>query len=49
MSDFKQRHIGPNESEKQKMIDTIGVSSIEELIDQTVPKKNTIGQPFKNK
>ena len=47
MSDFKQRHIGPNESEKQKMIDTIGVSSIEELIDQTVPKKIRLANDLK--
>lgn len=47
MSDFKQRHIGPNESEKQKMIDTIGVSSIEELIDQTVPKKIRLANHLK--
>ncbi|MDC1244631.1 aminomethyl-transferring glycine dehydrogenase [Crocinitomicaceae bacterium] len=47
MSDFKQRHIGPNESEKQKMIDTIGISSIEELIDQTVPKKIRLANDLK--
>ncbi len=47
MSDFKQRHIGPNEFEKQKMIDTIGVSSIEELIDQTVPKKIRLANDLK--
>ena len=44
MSDFKQRHIGPNESEKRQMIDTIGVASIEELIEQTVPEKIRMAQ-----
>lgn len=34
---FSQRHIGPNESDQQKMLNAIGVSSISELIDKTVP------------
>ncbi len=35
---FKQRHIGPNEEEIKSMLQTIGVASIDELIDKTVPK-----------
>ena len=34
---FAQRHIGPRKSDLQKMFKTIGVSSMEELIDQTIP------------
>ena len=37
MSGFTSRHIGPDSSEKQQMIDAIGVKSIEDLIHQTVP------------
>ena len=34
---FSSRHIGPNEHEKAKMLQTIGVSSLEQLIEETVP------------
>ncbi|MGB0431794.1 MAG: aminomethyl-transferring glycine dehydrogenase, partial [Bacteroidia bacterium] len=34
---FEARHIGPNTAETQEMLSSIGVSSIDELIDQTVP------------
>ncbi|MGB0769433.1 MAG: aminomethyl-transferring glycine dehydrogenase [Flavobacteriaceae bacterium] len=34
---FSQRHIGPNSDHLKKMLDVIGVDSIDELIDQTVP------------
>jgi glycine dehydrogenase len=34
---FIRRHIGPSESEQLEMCQTLGVSSVEELIDQTVP------------
>jgi len=37
MKHFSSRHIGPDSSEKQKMIETIGVSSMEDLIHQTIP------------
>ncbi|MCZ2140685.1 MAG: aminomethyl-transferring glycine dehydrogenase [Bacteroidia bacterium] len=35
--EFEGRHIGPNESETQEMLKTIGVQSINELIEKTVP------------
>src|SRR6188474_1997934 len=35
--EFHGRHIGPNEKQTAEMLKTIGVSSIEELIDRTVP------------
>ena len=35
--EFIQRHIGPNEQDTKDMLNTIGVSSMEELVDRTVP------------
>lgn len=37
MSAFSSRHIGPDQSEKSAMLKQIGVSSISELIDKTIP------------
>lgn len=37
MRTFFHRHIGPNEEEIQQMIEAIGVSHLEELIEQTIP------------
>ncbi len=37
MEQFKKRHIGISEDDKKVMLETIGVSSVEELIDQTIP------------
>lgn len=36
-NEFRTRHIGPNKSDSRKMLETIGVSSLDELIDKTVP------------
>ncbi len=36
--EFTARHIGPNENETQQMLAEIGVGSMEELIDKTVPR-----------
>jgi glycine cleavage system P protein (glycine dehydrogenase) len=36
-ADFVHRHIGPSPADIAQMLDTIGVSSIDELIEQTVP------------
>ena len=35
--EFTHRHIGPNEQETAEMLKTIGISSLDELIDKTVP------------
>ena len=35
---FAQRHIGPNEEEKQQMLDAIGLNSVAALIEETVPE-----------
>ncbi|MEN0004204.1 MAG: aminomethyl-transferring glycine dehydrogenase [Bacteroidota bacterium] len=34
---FRNRHIGINEAELQEMLQAIGVNSLDELIDQTIP------------
>ena len=36
-AEFAVRHIGPNEAETRKMLGEIGVNSIDELIDKTIP------------
>lgn len=38
MSAFSNRHIGPNAKEKSTMLQAIGVSSVEELINKTIPQ-----------
>lgn len=35
---FAYRHIGPREHEVEEMLKAVGVNSIEELIDETIPK-----------
>ena len=35
---FVDRHVGPNQEELSHMLHTIGVGSIEELIDLSIPK-----------
>ncbi len=34
---FTQRHIGPRNHDLSPMLEKIGVSSMEELIDRTIP------------
>lgn len=47
---FTSRHIGPNQEQIEKMLKTIGVSSLDQLIDKTIPasirlpKKLNIGK-----
>lgn len=36
-TEFSRRHIGPNEKEISAMLQTIGVNSVDELIDKTIP------------
>ena len=36
---FVYRHIGPNENEVKEMLKTIGISSLDKLIEETVPAK----------
>ncbi len=47
MSPFTSRHIGPSPSEKKQMMDTVEVSSMEELISQTVPSQIRLSADLK--
>ena len=44
--EFRSRHIGPNSTESKEMLDTIGVSSLKELIDRTIPSSIRINHPL---
>src|SRR5574343_278752 len=43
---FEGRHIAPNAEDTQKMLQTIGVKSVDELIEQTVPAKIRLKNPL---
>ena len=43
---FIDRHIGPNENERQQMLKEIGLSSIDELISQAVPINIRLEKPL---
>jgi glycine dehydrogenase len=44
---FVTRHIGPREQEIDEMLKTIGVESMEQLINETVPSNIRLKQPLK--
>ncbi|MHB8259015.1 MAG: aminomethyl-transferring glycine dehydrogenase [Bacteroidia bacterium] len=44
---FVNRHCGPHENEVSEMLAKIGVSSVDELINQTVPEKIRLKKPLK--
>ena len=44
---FQLRHIGPRREEIDSMLEAIGVSSIDQLIDETVPKSIRLKAPMK--
>lgn len=46
---FVTRHLGPRENEIQEMLEFVGVSSMEELIEQTVPANIRMKEPLKLK
>lgn len=45
-NEFVGRHIGPNETETNHMLDAIGVSSLEELVNKTVPGTIRMQKPL---
>ncbi|XP_041104459.1 glycine dehydrogenase (decarboxylating), mitochondrial-like isoform X1 [Polyodon spathula] len=45
--DFSERHIGPGDKEKREMLGTLGLESIEELIDKTVPSSIRLRRSMK--
>jgi glycine cleavage system P protein (glycine dehydrogenase) len=44
--EFIARHIGPNEHETEQMLKTIGVNSLDELIDKTIPASIRNNKPL---
>ncbi len=45
-AEFISRHIGPTEEETSQMLKTIGISSLDELINKTVPADIRLKQPL---
>lgn len=43
---FQDRHVGPNASEKKEMLAAIGVNSIDELVEKTVPNQIRLKAPL---
>ncbi|RVT98347.1 glycine dehydrogenase (aminomethyl-transferring) [Mucilaginibacter limnophilus] len=43
---FQFRHIAPNEADTAEMLKTVGVNSIDELIEQTIPAPIRLKQPL---
>ncbi len=46
-SDFRQRHIGPNADDIQQMLAVLGISSLNALIEQTVPQPIRLSSALK--
>ncbi|WP_416305642.1 aminomethyl-transferring glycine dehydrogenase [Neptunicella sp. SCSIO 80796] len=44
--DFVRRHIGPGASETSQMLETVGATSLDDLIQQTVPASIRLPQPL---
>ena len=47
LGNFTQRHIGPNPDDIQQMLDTLGISHLDDLIDKTVPQAIRFHQQLK--
>jgi glycine dehydrogenase len=47
LGNFTQRHIGPNLDDIQQMLDTLGISNLDDLIDKTVPQAIRFQQELK--
>jgi glycine dehydrogenase len=43
---FQRRHIGPSESEQNEMLEKVGVSSLDQLIDETIPDDIRLKKPL---
>jgi len=43
---FARRHLGPQGADIQHMLDAIGVNSLDEMIDQTIPKGIRLDRPL---
>nr|NQU90683.1 aminomethyl-transferring glycine dehydrogenase [Bacteroidota bacterium] len=45
-NNFTRRHIGPNEKEIPEMLEKVGVDSLDQLIDETLPKAIRMTEPL---
>lgn len=43
---FETRHIAPNQQDTKAMLNTVGVDSLEDLVEQTVPKNIRLKKPM---
>ncbi|PTQ95595.1 glycine dehydrogenase [Mucilaginibacter yixingensis] len=43
---FQSRHIAPSQADTAKMLQTVGVKSLDELIDQTIPQRIRLKNPL---
>lgn len=43
---FTARHIGPNDEETKAMLNVIGIDSVDELINKTVPSSIRLKNPL---
>ena len=46
IDDFAPRHLGPSADEARRMLETLGVPSLEALIDETVPASIRLRRPL---
>src|SRR5215203_3323165 len=46
LGSFQSRHIGPDETERDEMLGVIGVSTLDTLIDQTIPPGIRLQKPL---
>ncbi len=44
---FVRRHIGPDEEDRRAMLDVLGCSSLDQLIDKTVPSSIRLARPLR--
>lgn len=44
--EFQHRHLGPNAQEQELMLSVIGAPSLDELIDQTIPRSIRLASPL---
>ncbi|MEY3208343.1 MAG: hypothetical protein RL064_374 [Bacteroidota bacterium] len=45
-AEFIKRHIGPNEADTAKMLSAVGVKTLDELIDKTIPSNIRLKKPM---
>src|SRR4051812_29922276 len=43
---FVPRHIGPRDHDIQRMLESLGVGTLDELIDKTVPRSIRLAEPI---